>query len=131
MDETPDRGRKNPLQFVTEFFASAANTLKTDDARVREAAYREQRKTVTRLDRPGASYDWNFARNIYLRRGLRAVAIMIGFLAVDVWNDLYYDHLARPGLWEPTGGSVFLVWFLTTSVLWFFISVLYRMDKKG
>jgi hypothetical protein len=129
MDETPDRGRKNPLQFVTKFFASGRNL--SERSRAREAAYREQRQTVTRLDRPGASYDWNFARNIYLRGGLRAVAIIIGFLAVDVWNDLYYDHLASFGHSEPTGGSVFLVWFLTTSVLWFFISVLYRMDKKG
>ena len=131
MDETPDRGRKNPLQFVTKFFSSAFT--QPERARAREAAYREQRKTADRPGRRGANYDWNFARNIYLRGGLRAVAVYIGYLAADVWDDLHDDHLAD-GFWErvdgPSFGSLFLVFFLTTSVLWVFIAVLYRMDEK-
>ena len=138
MDETPDRGRKNPLQFVTKFFASAFT--QPERARAREATYREQREAADRWHRPGAKerrfpeiYEWNFARNIYLRGGLRAVAVYIGFLAADVWDDLHDDHLADGFLDRvngPSFGSLFLVCFLTTSVLWFFIAVLYRMDEK-
>ena len=107
----------------------------------REVAYREQRREqrevtareVYEQRETNPTYDWNFARSNYLRGGLRAAAVFIGLLACKVWDDLYDDHLAD-GFWEtvdgPSTGSLFLVFFLTTSVLWFFISVLYRMDKK-